>query len=306
MASIVKVPTKEEVDYDFIAFSFNGLHSVEDFGIYRTSDGDRYNSELSPRITDRTMEIAGADGSLFFGTNHKPKVFNINFAFEELDDVKLRELKKWFNGKEMHDLWFAEEPYKVYSAKVTGQPSFKFVSFDKYNNSTNKVDRVYKGEGTVQFTAYWPYAHTPDKIQRWNGTSWVDVGSGIIPTSYRYFQNYESFKANLPGDSSSSNQYGDLPFHFVAKLYAPGSGALQKIYKIKQNGVEIFSITVKFPSGAAYTDIQWDSKTGLVTAKKDSLDRVPLEYTGNALGTIEPGLYVTEGIYEMDHHYWYY
>ena len=80
----------------------------------------------------------------------------------------------------------------------------------------------------------------------------------------------------------------------------------EQTYKIKQNGEEIFSITVKFPSGATYTDIQWDSKTGLVTAKKNGTEIVPLEYTGNGLGTIKPGPYETEKILQMEHHYWYY
>lgn len=80
----------------------------------------------------------------------------------------------------------------------------------------------------------------------------------------------------------------------------------KQTYKIKQNGVEIFSITVNFPEGATYTDIEWDSKTGLVTAKKNGGSRVPLEYTGNALGTIEPGPYETEKILQMEHYYWYY
>jgi predicted phage tail component-like protein len=142
--SIVKVPKNINADYDFIAFSFNGMHSYEDFGIYRTSDGDRYNVELGPQLHDRTAEITGADGMLFFGSNHKQKVFNINFAFECLTDEKIRQMKKWLDGKEIHDLWFAEEPYKVYSAKVTSIPSIKYVPFDD-----DTLGRVYKGEGTV-------------------------------------------------------------------------------------------------------------------------------------------------------------
>lgn len=218
MASIVRVPKDSSMDYDFIAFSFNNKHSYEDFGIYRVSDGNRYNTELNPQIADRTAEVMGSDGMIYFGSNYKQKVFNISFAFDGLTDIKIRELKQWLNGKEMHDLWFAEEPHKVYSAKVTGQPSIKVVPFDD-----DTYGRIYKGEGTVQFTAYWPYAHTPDKVQRWNGTNWVDVGVGSTHTSYTLFQNYNSIKANLPGYGSTSASYGDLPFHFVAKLQAPES-----------------------------------------------------------------------------------
>lgn len=162
--SIVKVPLDTTADYDFTAFTFNGYHSYEDFGIYRTSDGDRYNSNLGPQMNDRTAEIVGSDGMMFFGTSHKSKVFDISFAFEDLTDVKLRQLKHWLDGKEVHDLWFAEEPYKVYSAKVTGQPTIKTIPFDVYDSNGKVSGRIYKGEGTVQFTAYWPYAHTPDFV----------------------------------------------------------------------------------------------------------------------------------------------
>ena len=48
-ASVVKVP-KTQGDLDFLAFSFNGLHSYDDFKIYRVSDGSRYNDNLMPTM----------------------------------------------------------------------------------------------------------------------------------------------------------------------------------------------------------------------------------------------------------------
>jgi predicted phage tail component-like protein len=117
---IVKAPKDATMDYDYIAFSFNGLHSYEDFGIYRISDGDRYNDELAPTTQDLTAEVPGGDGMYFFGTHHRQKVFNINFAFDNMEEDTYKRMKKWLNGKEMGDLWFAEHPYKVYTAKVTG------------------------------------------------------------------------------------------------------------------------------------------------------------------------------------------
>jgi predicted phage tail component-like protein len=166
MASIVKVPKDNIADYDFIAFSFDGLHSYEDFGLYRTSDGDRYNENLAPQMTERTADNPARDGQYYFGTQHKQRVFDIKFAFENLTEAKLSGLKKWLNGKKVADLWFAEAPYKVYSAKVTGTPNIKALCFDEqYNdNGETKTRRIYKGEGSVQFTCYYPYAHTPDKI----------------------------------------------------------------------------------------------------------------------------------------------
>lgn len=220
MESIVRVPKNEKTDYDFIAFSFNGKHSYEDFSIYRINDGNRYVENLSQQLKDLTAQASG-DGTYYFGSYHKEKIFNINFAFDNLTDVKIRELKIWLGGKETADLWFAEAPYKVYTAKVTGQPRLNFIPFDKIIDG--KSMRVYKGEGTVQFTCYFPYAHTPDKIQRWNGSEWIEIGSGLTHTSYMYFQNYETIKTELPGYSSKQISFGDVPFCFVAKLQAPES-----------------------------------------------------------------------------------
>jgi phage-related protein len=38
-------------------------------------------------------------------------------------------MKQWLNGKNIGDLWFSEEPYKVYSAKVTGSATITSIAF---------------------------------------------------------------------------------------------------------------------------------------------------------------------------------
>ena len=161
--SIVKIPSAEAQGLDFLAFSFNGKHSWDDFHIYRTSDGDKYNENLTPVLQDKTAEVPGGDGMYYFGTTHKQKDFNISFAFDHLTETELKELKKWLNGKETGDLWFSEAPYKVWSAKPTGNSSIKYIPFEELDEQGNTI-RIYKGEGSVQFTAYWPYAHTPDYV----------------------------------------------------------------------------------------------------------------------------------------------
>jgi hypothetical protein len=52
-------------------------------------------------------------------------------------------MKQWFTYKGIADLWFPEEPYKVYSAKITGTPQIKILSFDTVSG------RTHKGEGSV-------------------------------------------------------------------------------------------------------------------------------------------------------------
>lgn len=141
---------------DFIGFTYNGKHSFNDFGIYRTSEGSRYNDNLVPSMTDKTVDIPGGDGQYYFYTTHKNRQFSIPIAFDGLTEIKYREMRQWLDGKAIHDLIFDEAPYKVYSAKVTGTPSLKTLCFEKEGK------RIYKGEGTIQFTCYYPYAHTPN------------------------------------------------------------------------------------------------------------------------------------------------
>lgn len=179
--SVVKVPNNANNDQDFIAFSFNGKHSYDDFGIIRTIDSDRYDENLAPTLEDKTAEVPGGDGQYYFGTLHKTKTFNVNIAFENMTEKKFREMKQWLNGKELGELWFSEAPYKVWTAKVVGTPILKYIPFEINGQ------RIYRGEGTIQFTAYWPYAHTPDYVLRQT----YNLGNG----------EWHTFFESIPGGS---------------------------------------------------------------------------------------------------------
>lgn len=80
-----------------------------------------------------------------------------------------------------------------------------------------------------------------------------------------------------------------------------------KTYSISQNGQVVMSITITQPKGVKYTNIQWDSKTGVVTANvNNSNKRIPIPFIGEASGRISPGPFQTDGIYNINYHYWYY
>ncbi len=177
---VVKIPNDRQADYDFIAFSFNGKHSFEDFGLIRTSDGSRYNINLAPTMQDKTAEVPGGNGMYYFGTTYKQKDFPISFAFDEMDEATLQGMKRWLNGDGVYPLWFAEEPYKVYMAKVTGTPSLKLLPFEIEGK------RVYKGEGSVSFTAYNPFARTPDFVDTGVHNTYYSVGSLDSSDEYTY------------------------------------------------------------------------------------------------------------------------
>lgn len=296
--SIVKAPKNTGIDYDYIAFSFNGLHSCEDMGIIRTSDGDRYNEELMPTSQDTTTEVVGSDGMYYFNTRHKQKVFSISFAFQELDDMGIRNLKNWLNTKEMGDLWFAENPYKVYTAKVTGTPQIKVIPFDVYSTDKKKTIRVYRGEGSVQFTCYWPYAHTPDYVQNLKG----ELGNGKVLSSYADFSNKDQWAdasglTNSTGACAGENP-GDVPAHFTVTISSSvASGTTLQVGE------------AKIVTTSTNSNLTWDSKTGMVSTKSSNLDKA-IDFTGKSCGTIPAGVasinkQLPSGA-KLQYHYWYY
>ena len=143
---------------DYIGFTFNGVHS-SDLGIMRVSDGSRYNDSLLPTIQDKTVQAPGRDGTYFFGSYYTQRVFNISFVFDALTEEQLARIQALFGDKKIHDLIFDEMPYKAYQVKVTGSATIKYIPF-----GIGATNRIYKGEGSVQFTAYDPYARSVHKF----------------------------------------------------------------------------------------------------------------------------------------------
>jgi predicted phage tail component-like protein len=109
-------------------------------------------------MTDKTAEVPGGDGQYYFGTTFKSRNFKVDFVFNDLNDTDIRNLKRLFSGDGLHDLIFDETPYKAWRAKVTGTPTLKYIPFDDGDS------RIYKGEGSLTFTCYDPFAHTPKKL----------------------------------------------------------------------------------------------------------------------------------------------
>ena len=167
----------------FIGFTYGGKHSIEDYHVYRTSNGDRYDHNLIPQINDKVVDVPGGDGQYYFKTNYKTRQFSIPIAFDDLDQDQFDAMKKWLNGKEIKPLVFDERTEVTYSAKVTGTPQLKYICFD--DNGTN----VYKGEGTIQFICYFPFGWQED-FTTWSAASSildVDINisiGGQLPTTF--------------------------------------------------------------------------------------------------------------------------
>lgn len=294
------------IDYDFIGFTFDGKHSIRDLKIYRTSDGSRYNTNLVPTMNDKSADIPGNDGMYYFGTTHKQRQFNVNFAFDSLKEQDLRNLKILFSGKHICDLSFDETPYIVYSAKVTGTPQIKTICFDVQNQETKEIERVYKGEGSIQFTCYYPYGHTPTKLFRNKGTAANPVWEYSNITDGRLLSAYdEQFYTTKDQWKTASGLYesavpncinrGDVPAPFVFTI--------STLPINKTLSVGPFSIVIHEDC----SNIIWDSRTGIVKGQVGDTVR-PVSYSGNgcvALPVSSTAGAVTSGG-KLSYHFWYY
>lgn len=193
---------------DFLGFSFDGIHSSR-LGITRVSDGNRYNESLTPEIEDKIISVPGEDGSYFFGSLYRNKTITLSIAFDSLNESQFRQLNKMLAIKRPCKLILDERPYKVYTAKISAPPQLNYVCFDEpkkklvkprqgiriINRDTNpqweKVtpyvydgerERIYKGEGTIEFTCIQPYATEQIKMLDYYGDfNFQPVwGSGVV------------------------------------------------------------------------------------------------------------------------------
>lgn len=184
---------------DFIGFTYKGFHS-SDLNIIRTSDGSRYNNELSPPIQDQTVAVPGGHGAYLFGSTFGAKVFAIPIAFDNISESDFYNLKVIFSDQKGGELIFDEEPYKVYFVKPSQPPSFSYICFDKEPGL-----RVYKGEGVINLIAYTPFARSRYKyrenysyetIPEWRINDNYNMGEWLEASGLRYKNNLDTYINN--------------------------------------------------------------------------------------------------------------
>ena len=107
--------------------------------------------------------------------------------------------------KQIHPLVFDEAPYKTYMVKTSSIPTLKFICFDNItkNNGEIVVNRVYKGEGSLQFIAYFPFARCTKKyLSEYtdsNKEEWASA-SGLLTTQGDYDGTGAEINLYNPGD----------------------------------------------------------------------------------------------------------
>ena len=242
---------------DFIGFSFNE-HRSESLGIVRVSDGSRYNEDLVPTTQDKTVQVPGGDGFYYFGSDYTQRPFSINIAFDELTEKQFRGLQQVFGTKELGKLVFDERPYKYYMVK-SGKPQLKYICFGK------EGERIYKGEGTLTFTAYYPFAKSIFKFLNEYGNKnkdeWKEA-SGMKAEKGTY---------DIVSNNGSISVYnaGDLETDFILKFSLPVDNTPIGDIKItlsKENvgKVEAFLDLNGFSKKGADTGFQINTKTNLI------------------------------------------
>lgn len=144
---------------DFTSVSF-GIYDLSKLGLTVVSSSNRYNANLLPAPSDTTIDIPGGPaGQYYFGSVYKNREFTINVAFDSIKEPMWRKLQNILATDKLQDLVFNHLPYKTYKAKLKSKPEFKYVCF---RDPVTK-ERVYKGEGTLNFIAYHPYAYCFNK-----------------------------------------------------------------------------------------------------------------------------------------------
>ncbi len=175
---------------DFISFSYNGVHSTE-LGVVHVSTSDRYADSLLPTIQDKTVQVPGSDGTYFFGSFYTQQQFPLSVAFDNVSEDQIRLARRVFGDRQSHPLIFDEEPYKIYYAKITSTPQLNYVPFQNYDEDADTRPRIYKGEGTINFICYEPFAHTPNNYKYLN--QWVVNGKYYaVSITEEQYTNHES------------------------------------------------------------------------------------------------------------------
>jgi predicted phage tail component-like protein len=252
---------------DFTGFTFNGHHSLE-FGIYRVSDGSRYQETLIPTFSDYTSDIQGKDGRFYWGSDKKEKNITINIAFDNVSELQLRKMRNWLATDKVSEIIFDELPYKYYTGKINGEPQISYVCFTEIRNK--KECRVYKGEGSLNFVCYYPYARSVHKFldayyDYSNKEEWAE-SSGMLDSGINY-----DFLAKGQTDITYYNP-GDMPTNWKISFKKTGTSGLNKTTFSLNNSNDNFSIGI------------YD--------KNNSESEI--------IGELEQELYEKEGIIEID------
>ena len=237
---------------DFVGFSFEpygeSLVHSSDLNILRVSDGSRYGINLLPTMKEQTADVPGGDGTYWWDTTYTQTQFGINIAFDSLTEQNLRRIKQIFGGKKLGKLVFDETPYKYWVVKVTGTPTLRFVSFNESGN------RIYKGEGTLNFTAYFPYAMSTIK--------YADEATGARFANQGEWIDSLGLKSSISATGVSNTNFDTM--NSSKKIYVFNPGDLEvypKFYFGLSNSITSSNYPTQLTLGTKFLTMDWSLQT---------------------------------------------
>ena len=264
----------EALKGDYLGFTYNGRHS-SDFGIVRTSNGSRFDENLLPTMQDKTVQVQGGDGAYYFGSQYTQRVFNISFAFDSMDEQKLEQLRRHFGDKKIHDLIFDERPYKIYSAKVTGTATLKYIPFEE-----GETGRLYKGEGSITFTCYDPFARSRYKfLEEYNDTEFPNknewaAASRMLPVNGGLYDTYNNNTHQIllhnPGDKEAHFELIMYFLDYTDSTQIPAGRITLKDSKGENILAELEWEAIKRVDSTKNTLVIFNSKTNLIEGASGS------------------------------------
>ena len=136
------------------------------------------------------------------------------------------------------------------------------LDFTRRPSVTIPTQVIYKGEGSVQFTCYDPYAYSPT------------MTSQILTTPSTYSPTVISVGGTAP-----------TPF----KVTTHTSLSPEATIKIQTNNNSVlYFITIKETTATDSNDayFEWDSSTGMIKARMDGIIR-PIKFIGKSMGTLD-------------------
>lgn len=208
---------------DFIDAWFDDpSNSLMNHNFLRVSDGNRYNENLLPTIQDKTVQVPGGDGAYYYGSYYTNRQVNIPIAFDNARDSDINWLKNILGDKKYHKMFFSEHDDRYLLVKGTGSPQLKYIVFDAEWTQDNP-DRIYKGEGTLNFIAYDPFWTIESIPPQQQSTSFTYLQNINDYNKYSMFFQVDQTSFQLLSEQQLSNiefyagQSGSKKFSFVSK-----------------------------------------------------------------------------------------
>ena len=168
-------------------FVYNGIDSRE-FGMYIGRFGSTpLITHHAPPSSSTTEKITGWHGEMFFEQVYEARTIEIEYFILDVNDNIVKKIASWLKKIGVHEIFFNNEPYKVYYGTV--EQSFDIESYSKQANF-----------GKLKFICYNPFGYSSFTTQ---DLSNIEYNTGLmyntgIPYVDSGIANYSFESSDLP------------------------------------------------------------------------------------------------------------